>query len=390
MARLTTTVLLLLAPIAVSNAFAQGGEAPIRVFGYFQNSLQHWSSSEDRPESNSFGLQQLNLLLQKDLRADWTAFINFEVLNNFSSTRQWGALNLEEAWVRYRRDMRFNLKLGLLIPTFNNLNEINNRTPLLPYVIRPLIYETSFNEFIVIEEFVPARAFVQAYGFFPFGESKLDYAVFAGNSPNINSDPQRGQTGTDTTATILVGGRLGIRYQELKLGFSATREKDNQFQGLGNQFQGLPAQLGRAAEELKEVLKTRLGGDLSYNFSGFLFESEFASANLGGDIPELGVDLDFYYATLGYNFTERLLVYGSYWLVKARFDLLAPDDEFIDDEKIITPNVGVSFDLDERIRFKAQYAHVRLDDHERYLARDEVKKDRDIFNVYAAAVSVFF
>jgi hypothetical protein len=120
--------------------------------------------------------------------------------------------------------MRFNLKLGLSIPTFNNLNEINNRTPLLPYVIRPLVYETSFNEFIPIEEFVPARAFVQAYGFFPFGESKLDYAVFVGNSPNINSDPERGQTGTDTTATILVGGRLGIRYRELNLGFSATRE----------------------------------------------------------------------------------------------------------------------------------------------------------------------
>ena len=86
MARLTTIVLLLLAPIADSDVFAQGGEAPIRIFGYFQNSLQHWSGSEDRPESNSFGLQQLNLLLQKDLRPDWTAFINFEILNNFNTT----------------------------------------------------------------------------------------------------------------------------------------------------------------------------------------------------------------------------------------------------------------------------------------------------------------
>ena len=97
MARLTATVLLLLTPIAVSTAFAQRGEAPVRIFGYFQNYLQHWSGSEDRPESNSFGLQQLNLLLQKDLRPDWTAFINFEVINNFSSNRQWGAHNIEEA-----------------------------------------------------------------------------------------------------------------------------------------------------------------------------------------------------------------------------------------------------------------------------------------------------
>jgi hypothetical protein len=99
------------------------------------------------------------------ISAELDGFCQFEVLNTFSSSRQWGAFNVEEAWVKYNPNMRFNLKLGLQIPIFNNLNEIKNRTPLLPYIIRPLVYETSFGEIFPIEEFVPARAFVQAYGF---------------------------------------------------------------------------------------------------------------------------------------------------------------------------------------------------------------------------------
>jgi len=128
----------------VSNTFAQEKETPIKIFGYFQNSFQHWTTFGERPRQNSFSLQQLNLFFQKDIGSDWTAFVNFEFLNNFSSGRQWGSTKLEEAWVKYRANMRFNLKLGLLIPIFNNLNEIKNRTPLLPYIIRPLAYETSF------------------------------------------------------------------------------------------------------------------------------------------------------------------------------------------------------------------------------------------------------
>lgn len=140
--------------------FAQSGETPVKLFGYFQNSLQHWTTFEDREKQNSFSLQQLNLFVQKDLNRNWTAFVNLEFLNNFSSNRQWGAANLDEAWVRYRSSNKFNLKLGLQIPEFNNLNVIKNRTPLLPYIIRPLVYETSFSAFIKIEEFVPPRAFV--------------------------------------------------------------------------------------------------------------------------------------------------------------------------------------------------------------------------------------
>lgn len=62
---------------AAPNAFAQAQETPVKIFGYFQNSFQQWIPFVDRPKQNSFNLQQLNLLFQKDFVANWTAFVKF-------------------------------------------------------------------------------------------------------------------------------------------------------------------------------------------------------------------------------------------------------------------------------------------------------------------------
>ncbi len=115
--------------LGVSEAAGQFGELPITTFGYFQTSFQHRTSFGDDPAQNSFSLQQLNLFFQTDVSERWRAFVNFEVLNNFSSSRRWGGFNVEEAWLRYRLKTSFNLKIGLQIPIFNSLNEIKNRTP---------------------------------------------------------------------------------------------------------------------------------------------------------------------------------------------------------------------------------------------------------------------
>ena len=175
---------LILSTAATDPAAAEDDE--LRVFGYSQNMLRH--VNDDMFDSNSFLLQQLNIFLQKPLGPRWTSFVNLEMVNSYSSFRRWGAFNLEEAWVRYRLNREFNLKLGLQIPIFNNFNEIKSQTPLIPYIIRPLVYESSFNEIILLDEFTPGRAFVQAYGFMPRGEVKIDYALYLGNSPNINGD----------------------------------------------------------------------------------------------------------------------------------------------------------------------------------------------------------
>lgn len=381
--RCTRVAFWLILTMGAPHSFAQRQEAPLKVFGYFQNSLQHWQAFTYQPAQNSFSLQQLNLFFQKDLGRNWTAFINFEALNNFSSSHRWGALNLEEAWVKYAAGTKFNLKLGLQTPAFNNLNEIKNRTPLLPYIIRPLVYETSFGEFLPLEDFVPARAYVQAYGFLPVSETKFDYAVYLGNSRNINEEREKGQTGIDTTTTFLVGGRVGVRYREFKMGFSATYENVNEFMQLADS-------IGRQPAELKELPIKRFGGDLSYNFARFSIEGEFIKAHVETGLPELEFALAFYYATLGYNFTNALLGYGSYWFTDVHATVLNPDRGAKRDEEIPVSTLGLAYDLTERIRLKGQWSGVTDKEKINFITQNRVENKQAKFNVWAIAVSVVF
>ncbi len=352
---------------------AQTSETPIRIFGYFQNTFLNQEESRDKFEEgllsgrpikqdrsqNSFSTQQLNLFFQKDIDPQWRAFVNFEFLNNFSSSRAWGDADLEEAWVRYRRNDAFSLKIGLLLPTFNNLNEIKNRTPLLPYIIRPIIYESAFREFIAVEEYTPQRAFLQAYGFLPAGPVNFDYAVFLGNSPNISTLMQEGQSGRDTTSTFLVGGRFGLRYGELKIGISGSRENDNLFQNIGQslELREVSEALGGDLTDgnqnrFAEIPRTRIGADLSYHLRGFSFESELLDFQVKNE-SEVALERNFYYATLGYRFTEELYIYGTYWDLSDKLQILDRDVESVDIE---VWSAGLAYNLNDRITLKAQYA----------------------------------
>jgi hypothetical protein len=383
MKRIPEIVLLLFLLCFQTRILAQAGESPLRTFGFFQNSFQHWTKLVDAPELNYFTVQQLNLMLQKDIAANWSAFVNFEVLNSFSSSRRWGGFNLEEAWAKYSPDVRFNLKLGLQIPIFNNLNEINNRTPLLPYIIRPIVYETSFGEFVAIENFVPQRAFAQTYGFFPAGEAKFDYAAYIGNSQSINDDPLNGPTGIDTTTTMLVGGRVGVRYQELKAGLSATYEKLNDFVDMAED-------INQPVSVLEEWPSWRLGGDLSYNLANFSFEGEFITVNIEERVDEIKIDLDFWYSTLSYHVTDAFLVYGSYWFLKGDVTFRTVEDPLRNIEEISAPSAGIAYDINYRIRAKAQYTHVDIDEHVEFLIPGTIVPQDDKFNVLTFAVSVYF
>ena len=395
--RLSTIIILLLLMIKAPITLAQAKESPLNIFGYFQTSFQHWTAldfetshpqfieEEKRPEQNSFSIQQLNLFFSKDLVRDWRAFVNLEILNTFSSSRQWGAFNLEEAWVRYKPSDKFNVKLGLLIPVFNNLNEIKNRTPLLPYIIRPIIYETSFSEFFSgIEEGAPSRAFVQASGILPIGEGKFDYALYIGNSPNISSKSESEQTGVDVTNTFLVGGRVGFRFNELKAGFSATRDNVN---FTWDEFQGEPL------FTYEEVPRIRLGGDLSFHLGQLFFEGELVSIAYKDDLPEISTDKLFYYGTLGYQITEQLFPYVSYWLTKWDYPFIASTiPELVINTaigNIEALSFGISFHLNDRINFKGQYIPIILNDELPLITNEEITIKRKL-NIIAIAASVYF
>ncbi|MBN2008471.1 hypothetical protein JW960_03900 [candidate division KSB1 bacterium] len=388
--RWTTIVFLL---ISVHPALAQKEDTDLKIFGYFQNQFQYNRCKQMDQEQTTFNLQQMNLFLQKELNAQWNSFISIEFINSYSSFYKWGAFNLEEAWVRYRRSKEFNLKFGLQVPIFNNLNEIKNRTPLLPYVIRPLAYETSFKDFISVDELVPSQAFIQAYGYFPIGNIKFDHAVYVGNSPNINSDTPYTQTGVDTSTSFLVGGRFGLRFQNLKIGASVTYDKANQieqeiFGQLENSVEYQSASLDSASLErlynlaggLHEMKRVRGGFDITYDYRDLSIESELISVYYQEDLPHANFNKHFFYITLGYRVTERLFTYLSAWSTDENriwtdFTPSGKIDYFSGDVDVQVPNIGFSYHISDRITFKGQFAHVKI--------------SSDLPNVYPTTKSVY-
>jgi len=371
--------------LAFSSVLAQSSDSPLKIFGYFQNEFEYQKATADIEDfdQNTFVLQQLNLFIQKDFSEEWTSFINFEILNSFSSQRQQGGFNIEEAWVKYRASRQFNLKLGLQIPIFNNFNEIKNRTPLVPYIIRPLVYETAFRENIQVDEYAPQNAYVQAYGFIPSHEWKFDYALYFGNTPNISSLSERGhsgRSGTDTTSSVMIGSRIGLRYNELKFGISATRDIINYFSGF---YDTLFPNI--SPEKFKEVQRIRLGGDLSYNYGDFSFESEYIQVTYDFNVAGFNFDKKFYYATLGCYISDPLFAYVSYWVTEESY---APytiyGNRKSEELEITVPNIGFAYNLTDRIKTKFHYAYVGI-----HSGNQKLYQDR-FFHFISTAVSVFF
>lgn len=392
---------LILAVIFVAPIGVAADDLPIKIFGYFQTEFRQ--DDDNGIARNSFLTQQLNMFLQKELGQDWRSFVNFEIVNSYSSLKDWGSFNLEEAWVGYRASEQFNLKLGLQIPEFNNLNTIKNRTPLLPYIIRPLVYETSFGEFINLDVITPARAFVQAYGYIASADVKFDYAAYLGNSPNvltssrISNEPENSvsQSGTDTTNTFSVGGRAGVRYGELKAGLSATHERLNDFPGMEKFLGGPPSRFLR-------MPLNRTGADLSFNWRDWSLEGEYIFVNIGREFAA-GIEykIDFYYVTLGYYLSERLFAYGSLSQLKrvdfrVLIDRINPPADtvylaFDTRLKVDLPTFGFSYNLNDRVTFKGQV--VLADISEEWSgANDDIVFNRfdNFLNRYALAVSAFF
>ncbi len=391
---------IILGILLFSAAVTRSTELPLKIFGYFQTELRQDNDSGNA--SNSFLLQQLNLFLQRDLAEDWTSFVNFEIVNSYSSFRDWGSFSLEEAWVSYRSSEQFKIKVGLQIPEFNNLNIIKNRTPLLPYIFRPIIYETSFGESINLDVFTPNRAYAQIYGSIPSHGLKIDYAGFLGNSSNVRTSQQVRdgaggnalQSGVDTTNGFMVGTRLGIRYKGVKAGFSTTHEKTNTFVGVEN-FLNAPA------SNNTYIPLVRLGGDLSFNWKDFAVEAEYANSRFTREIASgIKVEAEFFYTTLGYYVNDYLFIYGS--LSQLRIDDFGVDGSvdsagdtvysgYAVDIDVDLPTLGFSYTFNDRLTFKGQMLLADLREKRRLPNNSAVyfRSSRDI-DRYALAVSVFF
>lgn len=220
----------------------------LQIFGFFQAGITKTNGSysviADVPQSvfgtdklvlaqksNDYlspSVQQMNLYLRKELTPKITSWINLQVVGNLNVSDKFGNISLEEAWVNYQASDAFNIKAGLLIPRFAYMNEIKNRMPLLPYITRPLVYESGSNP-VNYARFIPERAFVQINGYFPTESVTFDYSAFVGSSEkSYIIAGGAGGSSADTTNFKLFGGRVGLKYKELRFGVSGTFDKENQ------------------------------------------------------------------------------------------------------------------------------------------------------------------
>lgn len=355
--KLKQTVLSLVIMLSLSTAvFGQSDD--LKIFGYFQNNYTYfnvYTGDTQSMSTNSFLMQQMNVFLQKNINTQFSAFVNVEFTNSFSLQDSIGGFNIQEAWLKYSPSSLFNLKAGVLIPRFNNFNEIKNRTVLLPYVYRPIAYETYFFTQFGTSEFVPTSANLQVYGDIPVGKLSLNYAAFYGNSETSmeNKNSNFWGPGQDPTPYKMVGGRIGAEYDNLQLGVSVTNDRKNLNQE-GNGFQMAKYNLGY-------VPRTRFGAYLNYSLAGFELEAEIIKVyyNLSdgqkqtlasNPLNPASFDKTFDHVNLLYNFTDKLAAYVGYDYMKA-------EDNFFTASGVKIYNYGVSYKATDGILLKAQYEH---------------------------------
>jgi hypothetical protein len=339
-------------------------QSDLNIFGYFQTSAFFIDEITQYPKGsllydntrNEFKMQQLNIFFQKDLGSNFSMWINLEFVNDFSTNKFWGTFQIEEAWVKYETSDLLNLKMGLFIPSFNRFNEIKNRMPLIPYIYRPIIYETMFKDVVLSSRFAPERGFFDIYGrHYLTDDLVTNYSFYLGQSDESFFVSEKYEfsmpTGTDSTTHFLLGGRVGFEYDFLRVGASGTIDKQKV---LGTNIK----RVGDTNEYI--VDRKRLGFDLSLSYEGLFLEAEYVKVYYEHDTLSLDTDLEFYYGTLGYDFSEELTLYGSYSVLEDRGSQF-----FL--EKMKNYSFGLVYRPSSSITLKGQYAHFYIDDFKLFL-----------------------
>lgn len=335
-------------------------QEPLEIFGYFQAVLNNQDGSfklssgplvlnKDESKFLTSDVQQLNLFMSKDLSENFTAWINTEITSSFSSDKMWGSLSLEEAWLRYEYSKALKIKAGYLIPQFNYFNVIKNRMPLIPYIERPLVYETSASGLLPQEDYLPQSAFAEVYGLQEVKGFTVNYSAFVGRAEDsyvstagVGSTP----SGTDTTLFLSVGGRLAVEFSNIRVGVSASYDKDN--------FARTDMTGKRIESTQEDVPRIRFGAEFGLTLGDIFVDGEYIQVT---EDPKANVDLDkmTYYGTVGYNFSEEIFVYGTY--------------NYLDDKAspILTKGMqaillGFGYRPISSVVFKGQYGQYRIDE----------------------------
>lgn len=337
---------LLILGVFSSVAFSQGD---LNMFGFFQARYQNITSEDDFnfDDENTFQIQQLNLMGSKDLGSGFNAFINFEILNDYDAERGIGNFNLQEAFVNWSNyDGSLQLKIGRFLPRFNNLYEIYNRTPLLPYAYRPLVYERQVSAIIDFEDWLPALGNFQVYGEYGLTNSlQLQYAGFIGNLENAIMDGYSEDysialnRGNGSTA-ISVGGRVGLGYNSskggaLKIGASFAIDKDNAEQiniyEKGNFAKYEPGSPGEGLQQIPDLhnglvqLYNSVGVPLPENVQAL--DSRYFTNQLNlGLLNRTKIGADFSYSNWGFTLSGEFIM-TTYSIDESKKALLGNGDD---------------------------------------------------------------
>lgn len=338
-------------------SFAQSGEEDLQIFGFSQIILNSRYTKLTLLETstipvpiktssyaNSFALHQVNLFFRKSINEKTTFFLNIEATGSYSTKIPSGNFEIPEGWISFRLNENLELKTGLLLPRFNSLNEIQNRLPLLPYIIRPVVYENYFDNVFDPEDYLPSSGYIQLSGIRNISKKfNLDYVFFIGNAEDsfLSSVPA-GSLGEEEESTalyqgenlntqLLYGGRVGIenRLKTLKLGTSFTYDEDNKTSSRKKNI--LIPQL--VLPDIGEITRYRIGVDLSFAYKKFVSETEIIG--VFHDLREVhkidafkaaNINKFFYVTNLTYNVTDDLYLFGYQSVLKEnQSQFLAPN-----------------------------------------------------------------
>ncbi len=335
--------------------------------------------SEQEYRSNTFALHQVNLFFRKPINEKTTFFLNIEATGSYSSQLNSGNFQIPEGWVSYQHSEKLLIKAGLLVPRFNNLNEIKNRLPLLPYLIRPTIYEALFYGIVDEEDYLPQSAYLQISGSMPLtGNYFFDYSAHLGNSEasyasKINPgegdvDLKEGATiykGESLTKKLAFGGRIGLKNvdETVKFGISGTRDHDDRNEVSEGSITRFP---GIVLPAFGDVTRYRLGADLSFTYSKFNFEAElieiFHNHNQLRKTPQYrnaNLNKTFYYVNLTYNFTDKIYAFAGYNEFRDKsFSFILPQSP--DENGVKYFSSGGGWKILDSLVFKGQVSRVFL------------------------------
>lgn len=258
----------------------------------------------------------------------------------------------------------------MVIPQFNALYEIYNKTPLLPYLQRPKLYETNAGNQYDIFDMLPQKALLHLNGSIPIKNLILKYAAYAGNPPNsfilspTNSiiSPSYAAYGQSGVTYLPFGGRVGFSYETMRTGVSMSTDKENQ-RYFVTSSDGQTANLG-------DLNRHKIGADLQASFGNWSLSAEYMVTQT--TVPKIaqdsidtwnvadpnaigkGFQKKFYYVTLQYDVTEELYMYGMY-------DYLNDDHNpfFFGLDGYYGYHIGAGYRLNEAVVLKLQGDHNR-------------------------------